>query len=242
MDENISLSKEERDKLIIDNLPLVNAMINKYVYIGDDELDDLEQVGKLYLTLAAYKFKPSLGIKFSTYACNYILHGIRHYRRSCPNKYRGLHIGRNDLELMYKIAKYTKDSTIITKEEKEIISKELNIDKSKIDKLCISITSLDEKVDNNDGDELNKVFNLGCEEHGYNNILTAIEITRLLDIAKQTLKTKDYNIIKDLVYEYVVYREKVSKKRLAERHNVCEATVRRAINRFKKIYNERKDK
>ena len=239
--ESTDLSKEDRDKLIIDNIPLVKSMINKYVYIGDDEIDDLIQVGMLSLTLAAYKFDASLNIKFSTYACNHILYGISNYKRLTHNKYRGLHISRNDIDLMYKMSKYLKDNSCVTEQEKELISKELNIDKSKIDKLCISITSLDEKIENDNGDTVGKVFDLGYIDCGYDNVITSLEINRLLETVKQELSNRDYSIIKDLINQYIKHGDTISRKELAKKYNICEPTLRRIIDKFKNIYyNERK--
>lgn len=78
----------DRDKLVLDNLKLVNQVLHdKYPSIAFDE--DLIQEGRLALVRAAQKYDPDKGIKFSSYAYPAILHHYYHIMRArfSPKRY-----------------------------------------------------------------------------------------------------------------------------------------------------------
>lgn len=74
------MNKEERDKLITDNMQLVYYLINKYYpkWLHDE---DVQQEGMVGLVKAADTFDESKS-KFATYAGKCILNQIRLYFRS----------------------------------------------------------------------------------------------------------------------------------------------------------------
>jgi RNA polymerase sporulation-specific sigma factor len=63
------MTKQERDQMVEDNLPLVNTIASKYVKANSKrEFDDIFQIGCMGLVKAVDKFDSSKGFKFSTYA------------------------------------------------------------------------------------------------------------------------------------------------------------------------------
>jgi RNA polymerase sigma factor (sigma-70 family) len=66
---------DEKEKLIVSNLWLVNKFAKAYINHGL-ELPDLIQEGRLGLIKAAEKYDPSLGYKFSIYASWWIKNSI----------------------------------------------------------------------------------------------------------------------------------------------------------------------
>lgn len=74
----LELTKEQRDKLIVDNLALVNLVIRKHFnYATPFDKEDLVGYGVLGLTKAAYSFDVNLGFTFSTYAARKIWGSIK---------------------------------------------------------------------------------------------------------------------------------------------------------------------
>ena len=65
-----------RNKIVEDNLYMVEILIRKYMNKGVD-YDDLYQVGAMALVNAAERFDPSKGYEFSSFATPTILGEIR---------------------------------------------------------------------------------------------------------------------------------------------------------------------
>lgn len=74
----LELTKEQRDMLIVDNIPLVKLVIRRHFnYATPFDKEDLVGYGILGLTEAAYKFDVNLGFAFSTYAASKIWGSIK---------------------------------------------------------------------------------------------------------------------------------------------------------------------
>jgi RNA polymerase nonessential primary-like sigma factor len=81
-------SAEERNRLVEANLPLVPWCVKRWFPTADeDAFQDRVQAGNLGLIRAAELFDEAKGIKFSTYAVNWIRQAIgrdRQYRSTAP--------------------------------------------------------------------------------------------------------------------------------------------------------------
>lgn len=66
----------EQEKLVTDNMHLVHFLVQKYARISGN-YDDYVQAGCIGLILAAQRYDPGRGIKFSTFASSYIRSAIR---------------------------------------------------------------------------------------------------------------------------------------------------------------------
>ena len=72
-----SYDAEKEEKLIREHAGLVKSVALRLYYAGDEELDDLIQMGYIGLLKAARRFEPERGLKFSTYAVPMIAGEIR---------------------------------------------------------------------------------------------------------------------------------------------------------------------
>lgn len=73
-------NNEAKEKLIIENSPLIKSVIKRYINKGL-EYDDLYQLGSLGFLKAVYNFKQDFNVKFSTYAVPMIAGEIKRYLR-----------------------------------------------------------------------------------------------------------------------------------------------------------------
>ncbi len=76
-----SLSKEERNKLIVDHLWIVDYLARKFAEGKHLSVEDLKSVGGIGLIKAVDNFDNSMGTSFSTYATLMVQGEIRHYLR-----------------------------------------------------------------------------------------------------------------------------------------------------------------
>jgi RNA polymerase sigma-B factor len=74
------MSKEERERLIVEHLPLVRGLARRYADRGEP-LDDLIQVGTIGLIKAIDRFDPARGFRLASFATPTILGEIRRHFR-----------------------------------------------------------------------------------------------------------------------------------------------------------------
>lgn len=72
--------KGERDRLIVDNMPLVWSMVGRFSSSGKDK-EELFQIGMIGLMQAIDRFDTTYDVRFSTYAVPLILGEIRRFLR-----------------------------------------------------------------------------------------------------------------------------------------------------------------
>jgi RNA polymerase sigma-B factor len=77
------------DSVVRDYAPLVACCSKPYVRRHPEWREDIEQEGMLGLVLAAHRFDPSRGLKFSTFAHWYIIGLIKHFVRDSVPIVRG---------------------------------------------------------------------------------------------------------------------------------------------------------
>jgi len=69
-----------RERLIVQNSPLIKSIIKRYIGKGVD-YDDLYQLGALGFVKAIHKFDPTVGVKFTTYAVPLIAGEVKRFLR-----------------------------------------------------------------------------------------------------------------------------------------------------------------
>lgn len=74
------LTTEERERLVVEHLPLVRALARRYANRGEP-LDDLVQAGSLGLVKAVDRFDPDRGVELAGFATSAILGEIRRHFR-----------------------------------------------------------------------------------------------------------------------------------------------------------------
>ena len=72
--------KGERDRLVVDNMPLVWSMVGRFSSSGKDK-EELFQIGMIGLMQAIDRFDTTYDVRFSTYAVPLILGKIRRFLR-----------------------------------------------------------------------------------------------------------------------------------------------------------------
>lgn len=77
------------DAIVQDYLPLVASSAKPYMRRHPQWREDIEQEGMVGLILAARRFDPSRGLKFSTFAHAYIVGLIKHFMRDFVPAVRG---------------------------------------------------------------------------------------------------------------------------------------------------------
>ena len=63
--------REDRDRVVLDHDRLACAVAQKFRWCGED-IEDLQQVAREALIVAAHRFDPRHGVRFSTYAYSVI--------------------------------------------------------------------------------------------------------------------------------------------------------------------------
>lgn len=108
----------QQDKLVTDNMGLINLVVKRYLGFGVD-YEDLFQIGSVGLVKAAKGFDESKNLKFSTYAVAKIMGEIKTYLRDngeikVPRsiKEQKLRIERAHNELIKKLGREPKISEI----------------------------------------------------------------------------------------------------------------------------------
>ena len=121
-----ALAKEE---LVKHNLKLVISIAKRYVGLGVDFMD-LIQEGNIGLMIAADKYKPELGFRFSTYATHWIR---QHITRHIANTGRLIRLPVHMIEHARKIALAKRDLYEMTTKEPTIeeITEFINKNKQK---------------------------------------------------------------------------------------------------------------
>lgn len=90
----------EIDRLVTENMGLVNMVVRRYLGHGTD-YEDLFQIGAVGLVKAARNFDPDKNLKFSTYAVSKIAGELKTYFRDNG----AIKIARSRKEQLYKIKK-----------------------------------------------------------------------------------------------------------------------------------------
>jgi len=90
---NLIINEQEREKLIMDNVWIVQYLAKKYSNGKQNLFEDLKSVGNIGLVKAVDNYDDSMGTTFSTYATLLVQGEIRHYLRDntdlirIPRKY-----------------------------------------------------------------------------------------------------------------------------------------------------------
>jgi RNA polymerase primary sigma factor len=183
------IDMSDKDKLINDNIGLVKKYAGKfrdrYCY------DDLVQEGLIALLLASNKFDETKGVKFSTFATNYIINSIKRFL-SINSRTIRLPINKiatlNAYFLLCKEIKINNPDNINTYKN---IAKKLRIKERELiclinsEKGCLSL----DKIYTEDDKENNNIYKyLYVEDEQYNKVDEEIDKISLNKEIKEILK------------------------------------------------------
>ena len=100
--------KGERDRLVLDNMPLVWSMVRRFSSAGKDK-EELFQIGMIGLMQAIDRFDTTYDVRFSTYAVPLILGEIRRFLRD-----------DNPIKVSRTIAEHRKQIQTLQQEQEDI--------------------------------------------------------------------------------------------------------------------------
>ena len=186
--------KTARDKLIISNIRLVVSIAHKYIGLGLD-YDDLIEEGMLGLINAVDKFEPEMNLRFSTYATYWIKQTMR---RGIINKSRTVRIPAHAFETMLAMKKYMDDYYKKYGEEPDIetVAKGLNITVKRLEELKKRTgvtTSLDSLI-GSDNDSVLSDF-LADKKFDVEKELLFKELSESLKFGLDSLTEKERSVV-----------------------------------------------
>ena len=236
MDEVKNTEFEKQQQLIVDNLALVNWCIKKYIFIGEDEYEDIFQEGCVGLILAARNFKEELGYQFSTYAIQMITGTIKKYKREKSNKYRGMKLGRKVLDNLDTISKTMKKLRVdeITAE----VIEHSGLTPEDIEKTYITFISKDQTISISESEEVTIEDILATQKDSYEEVISDKFVDIIIEDVKNRLSGIDADLFEEVVYASMIGGEKVRQPELAMRYGLSQAQISRKLKSIRKVVRE----
>lgn len=189
--------KSAREAFIYGNLRLVLSIVQRFGG-GNENIDDLFQIGCIGLIKALDNFDRSLNVQFSTYACPMIMGEVRRYLRD-SNQIR---VSRSLKDMAYK-AIYAKEN-YVKKHQKEPtineIAAEIGVDKEDVVMALDAIqspVSLYEPVYSEGGDTLYVMDQVSDKKNKEENWVEEIALREALD----RLPERERNIVELRFYK-----------------------------------------
>lgn len=186
-----------KEQLVNDNMKLVLSMTKRF-YGRVDNGEDLFQVGIVGLIKAIENFNTSYQLQFSTYAVPLIVGEMKRYL--CDN--HQIKISRSIRDIAYKVLKI-KDKYLAKLQREPTINelaKELSIKPNEVVEALLStntISSLQEEVKNDDGNNLKVIDSLKDEKTDISRTKQNIDLYDAID----HLSPKENKIIKQRYFE-----------------------------------------
>ncbi|MFQ9933828.1 MAG: RNA polymerase sporulation sigma factor SigG [Lachnospiraceae bacterium] len=183
--------KSAREAFIYGNLRLVLSIVQRFGG-GNENIDDLFQIGCIGLIKALDNFDRSLNVQFSTYACPMILGEVRRYLRD-SNQIR---VSRSLKDTAYK-AIYVKENYIKNHQKEPTINEiaaEIGVDKEDIVMALDAIqtpVSLYEPVYSEGGDTLYVMDQVSDKKSREENWVEEIALSEALE----RLPERERNIV-----------------------------------------------
>lgn len=213
-----------KEILVNDNTKLVISMTKRF-YGRCDSSEDLFQVGMIGLIKAIENFDTSYGLKFSTYAVPLIIGEMKRYLRDNHQ----IKISRSIRDLAYKILK-VKDRYLVKFQREPTVkelSHELEVEQDAVIEALLStnsISSLQEEVKNDDGNNLKMIDSLSDDKTVVSRTNEKIDLYDALRMLDQ----KEHQVIKQR------YFEGLSQSEIAKELFISQAQVsrieRKALN------------
>lgn len=229
---NFDILQEKKKYLVTDNLRLVDHVIQKGLGISskDPYYDDYQSEGRYGLVKAAIAFDESRGVKFATFACQYISGYVKRLRREFVHS--AVRTPRAVLDTYYKVMKLSEKGL-----DYDAISKELGIS---VNEICMAVnsygtTSLDQIVSDIDNDSITIGDTLGFEDSGFSEIDEDNKVFKAIEEVALQLSDRNRNIWYDYVYP-LYFGEEVTQKELSDKYSISRSYVSRIINNCKKKF------
>ncbi len=235
------VSKEKRDKFVMDYLPLVKYIVGKFMIYLPTHLDqeDLIESGILGLIEAAERFKEDKGVKFKTYAFHRIRGSVLDYLRLqdwVPRSVR-------EKDNLIKETHNSLEQKLDRSPEPIEIAEALGISCSELDKMLADINMcsmlyIEDINIGNDGDSrvsANEIIKDNKASEPLSD-LELMEEKEVLERAIAELRPKEKLVITLYYYEDMLLREiaevmNLSESRISQLHHRALMSIRAKTNK-----------
>jgi len=235
------VSKEKRDKYVMDYLPLVKYVVGKFMIFLPAHLDqeDLIESGILGLIEAAERFKEDKGVKFKTYAFHRIRGSVLDYLRLqdwVPRSVR-------EKDNLIKEAHNSLEQKLSRAPQPEEIAEALGISCSELDKMladvnmCSMLYIEDISFDSSGDSRMNPNEIIKDNKAGEPlSDMELLEEREILERAITELRPKEKLVITLYYYEDMLLREiaevmNLSESRVSQLHHRALMSIRAKTNR-----------
>ena len=189
---------DAKQKLIQSNLKLVMTIARKAIHVSKLPLVDLIQEGNLGLMIAAEKFNPDLGYRFSTYATWWIKQAM--FKAISEQSYC-MKIPVYSQETLSKFSKVKAEMerTYNCQVTNQDVAKKMDIEPEKIDTYLSAYNttvSIEGSFDANNGSELSVADVVADERAGVEDSIEYEELKREIANVVSTLKEREQTVIK----------------------------------------------
>ena len=227
---------ETQQKLVLDNMRLVNFAIAKYVSPPSrDEYEDYLQTGYLGLCLAALNYDKNSGIKFGSYAIKAIINTIYEYRRYSsnikkPKKWGKAHFEIND-QILDNLDK------VLDKDVVKAICSKLNITERQY-MICLPTLNLSQLLSE---DETN-ISHIDVKDNSqnmtaileYESDILNICLEKIRDILLDKAYTNEEGVSRFLDYIYNSYHQiHLSEEDIKSRYGISRQAYYKSIKKYK---------
>jgi RNA polymerase sigma-B factor len=216
-----TLDAAERERLIVEHLPLVRGLARRYADRGEP-LDDLVQVGTIGLIKAIDRFEPERGFKLASFATPTILGEIRrHFRdRSWTVRVpRGIQEARAQISHAVGVFSAEKGRSPSVREIAEQTGLPLD---DFLDALAAGSAQRPAPLATGSGDAEEDVgISVGVDEEGY----AAAEARATIDAGLAELPARERIIL------HLRFEEGLTQSQIAERVGISQMHVSRLIRR-----------
>lgn len=228
-------SKEIRDRIILEYLPLVKLVAGRLnMYMGNNvEFEDLCSYGALGLVDAVDKFDPRREVKFETYASLRIRGAIIDQIRKNDWIPRTIRDRQKQIDLAVAQIEASKGSEA----EEEEIALALGISEEELlewrsSMAVTNLVSLNEFMDN--GGEVASDTTLGSGIMTPEQYSSKVELEKLLDQAMEQLSEKEHAVINFYYFEELTLKEiaailDVSESRVSQLHSKAILKMRKVM-------------
>lgn len=223
-------SKEERDKLVRDNLNLVPYCINTRFSNTPEftsEWDDLYQEGCIGLIKAAERFDETKS-SFSTYALSYITGYIQMYYRSRSSRFHGMKLSRKIIDAQTDIMKMQYEVADVNLAD---VAEKNGISLHELEYLHSGFVSLNQEAndESSKSTEVSDFIEDVTAREAFNCVTENLQLEFLVTKMQERLTKRERSVLLAMVEYYQEYGERITQTALADKLDVSRSNVSHAV-------------
>lgn len=231
---------EAKNKLFMGHQRFIYSLAKQFSYDGEDVLDYVNE-GNIGMSIAFTKYDPSVGVRFITYASNYIRREMNAYYLKTNNIIQQTNKQKFRAKIKNIKATYfneygfypSVDEIVCQLKEKYGINVK---DKSDVYEVFINSININKDDENYNSDIAHSFDKKTLSYNSYEQDIDIEDIKHFIDEALKTVKKRDADIIK-LSFGIGCDRE-CSTEEIADRYNITRANVNNIKNKVLKHIKE----